>query len=192
MKKYRKFSQSLLGVAIVTLLLLLVPLVAMQFSDEVAWSAGDFMIAGALLFGTGAAYVVATVSASNIIYRAAMGLGLGAVLFMIWANLAVGLIGAGAHAGNLMYAGVVVVAIIGIVRSRFRARAMAEAMYAVALSLAFVAAIALLTGMDHYPGSSMKEILGVNAFLATPFVLSGLLFRFAAQEQSPDHGPSEG
>lgn len=35
------------------LLLLLIPLIAMQFSNEVNWSIMDFVIAGVLLFGTG-------------------------------------------------------------------------------------------------------------------------------------------
>jgi hypothetical protein len=65
------------------------------------------------------------------------------------------------------------------------------AMYGIALTLVFVTAIALLTGMDRYPGSSMNEILGVNAFLAAPFVLSGLVFRHVAREQSDNTGASQ-
>lgn len=182
MGKQRKFGQSILVVAVVTGLLLMVPLVAMQFTNDVVWSAGDFIVAGLLLFGIGVSYVVATRNAPNIIYRLAMGLGLGATLFFIWANLAVGLIGAGPNAGNLMYMAVVVVGMIGTFLSRLRPRGMELTMYAMALALAFLAAIALLTGMDEYPGSSVYEILGVSGFFVMPFVLSGLLFRHVAQE----------
>lgn len=45
----------MLRVALVTGLLLLVPLVAMQFTDEVRWNLADFVVAGALLFGVSAA-----------------------------------------------------------------------------------------------------------------------------------------
>ena len=45
-------------VALVTALLLLIPLLAMRFTDEVAWSPTDFAVAGALLFGTGFTYKV--------------------------------------------------------------------------------------------------------------------------------------
>lgn len=38
-------------IALTTGLLLLVPLVAMQFTDEVDWGGGDFVVAGGLLFG---------------------------------------------------------------------------------------------------------------------------------------------
>ena len=34
-------------------LLLLLPLVAMQFTNEVNWTFSDFLVAGILLFGTG-------------------------------------------------------------------------------------------------------------------------------------------
>ena len=37
----------------VVLVLLLVPLVAMQFTREVRWGLADFIVAGALLFGAG-------------------------------------------------------------------------------------------------------------------------------------------
>jgi len=39
------------GPAVVTTLLLLVPLGAMQLTDDVEWTVGDFVVAGALLFG---------------------------------------------------------------------------------------------------------------------------------------------
>jgi hypothetical protein len=188
MKKQKSRSQSILAVAAVTGLLLLIPLIAMQFTDQVVWTASDFIVAGALLFAIGSSYVLATRTAPNIVYRAAMGLGLAATLFMIWANLAVGLIGGGPNPGNLMYIVVVFVGVIGTFRSRLESRGMEHVMYAMALALVFITAIALMTGMDRYPGSSMYEILTVNAFLATPFIIAGLLFRYAAPEQTPALG----
>lgn len=191
MKKQSKMLKGILVAAAVTGLLLLIPLIAMQFTDEVKWTGFDFLVAGTLLFAIGSFYVIATKSAPNIMHRVAMAIGLGAMLFMIWVNLAVGIIGAGPNAGNLMYIAVVVIGVIGIVRSRFLPGRMELAMYGIALTLVFVTAIALLTGMDRYPGSSMNEILGVNAFLAAPFVLSGLVFRHVAREQSDNTGASQ-
>lgn len=190
MKTQTKLSRSILGVGMVTGLILLVPMLAMKFTDQVDWSASDFIIMGALLFGVGMAYTLTTMGEPNIVYRVAMALGLGGTLFMIWANLAVGLIGAGPNPGNLMYIGVVIVGTIGTLRSRLRPSGMEKVMYTMALALAFLTGIALLSGMDRYPGSSMIEILGVNGLLATPFVISGLLFRSAAGEQSPARGES--
>ena len=58
MKKQAKLYPSLIAVAVVTLLLLSVPLVAMQFTPEVSWGLFDFIIMGALISGTGIAYVL--------------------------------------------------------------------------------------------------------------------------------------
>ena len=186
MKNETKFSQSVFRVALATLLLLLVPLVAMQFTDEVNWSPVDFIVMGALIFGIGFLYVLAVRFVTNMVYRIAIGFALGSTFFMIWANLAVGLIGSGPHWGNLMYMGVVAVGIIGTIFSRFTAGGMARAMYGMALALVAVAAVALLTGMHQYPGSSVTEILGVNGFFAMLFAIAGLLFRYVSLEQQTE------
>lgn len=192
MKKETKFSQSVFIVALVTVLILLVPLVAMQFTNEVNWSLADFIVMGALLFGTGFSYVLVARYVTHLVYRVAIGFALGSTLFLIWANLAVGLIGSGPHWGNLMYMGVVAVGIIGTILARFTPGGMERVMYAMALSLVLVAIIALLANMHHYTGSSMKEILGVNGFFAILYAVSGLLFRFVVLEQSQRIEKSEG
>lgn len=192
MKEQEKFYRSIIGIAIVTVLILMVPLVAMQFSDEIDWKVGDFIVVGALVFGTGLSYKLLTRNAPNITYRAAISLALGTALFMVWANLAVGLIGSGPHPGNLMYAGVLFVVVCGIILSRFRAGGMERAMYAATIALALHAVIALLAGMHHYPGSSVTEILSVNAFFAGLFFISGLLFRNAAKETTQEQAKTSG
>ena len=103
MKNLRSLKLTIPVVGLITLLILLVPLVAMQFTDEVNWTAVDFIIAGALLFGTGMLLVWALRQSTSLAYRAAMGLTIGTTFLMIWANLAVGLIGSGPNLGNLMY-----------------------------------------------------------------------------------------
>ena len=183
MKKQTKLYLSILGVALSTELLLLVPLAAMQFSDEVNWSVFDFVIAGVLLFITGLCYVVVTRFVTHILYRAAMGLTLGTTLFLIWANLAVGLIGAGPTLSNLMFMGVVAVVIIGVVRSRLSASGMERAMYFSALAVLLVGAMAMLINMNEYPGSSMIEIAGVTGLFASLYAIAGSLFRYVARDQ---------
>jgi hypothetical protein len=192
MKKPRKFFESIPGVALLTGLILLVPLVAMQFTDEVDWSVIDFSIVGALLFGTGVSYILITRYMTNVVFKAGVGMALGTTLFMVWANLAVGLIGAGPNPGNLMYMGVVAVAVIATFLSRFTPRGMERAMYAVVLALVLVAVIALLANMHEYPGSSVTEILTVNGFFAFLYAISGLLFRYVALEQAQRIKKSEG
>ena len=63
-------ARSALRVALLTVLVLLVPLVAMQLTDEVAWSAADFVLAGVLLAGTGVLYELAMRRPGSFVYRA--------------------------------------------------------------------------------------------------------------------------
>lgn len=76
-------------IALATGLVLLVPLIAMQFTGEVNWHGGDFIAMGALLFGTASLFVLAARRSSPGV-RLAIG-GLLAVAFLyLWAELAVG------------------------------------------------------------------------------------------------------
>lgn len=83
----KNFARRVIG----TGLLLLIPLVAMLFTSEVNWGLMDFVLAGALLFGTGCAYLFIASQTQNVKYRLAGGAALLAVLSTIWAHLAVGI-----------------------------------------------------------------------------------------------------
>ena len=175
-----KSLNSVFGVAIATAILLIIPFVAMQFSAEVNWSFTDFLIAGSLLFITGISIVFALKLKSNAIYRLAFLVAIGSTFLMIWANLAVGLIGSGPNAGNLMYIGVIAVLVIGIFLSQYKSDKLEITMFATASSLVVVTIIALLMNMQEYPGSSVMEIILVNLFFAGLFGIAGLLFRSIA------------
>ena len=81
----------LLGVAITTGLLLLIPAVAMQFTTEVMWGPGDFVAAAVLLFGAGAATVVSRKHVKNAGRRAFVTFAIALCFALVWAELAVGL-----------------------------------------------------------------------------------------------------
>jgi hypothetical protein len=82
---------ALIRVALATVLLLLVPAVAMQFTAEVSWGPGDFVIAGLLLFGAGSLAVLGLRHVTAFCPRIALVLGIALGLGLIWAELAVGL-----------------------------------------------------------------------------------------------------
>ena len=87
----RSLLRSFLAVAVVTLLLLFLPLTAMQFTSEVHWGIEDFLAAGALIFGTGVGMVLVARHTKRTAYRVAfMGMLLLA-LVVVWADLAVGI-----------------------------------------------------------------------------------------------------
>lgn len=73
--------------------LLSIPLVAMQFTNDVNWSLSDFAIAGFLLFGTGLACEFSLQNIRKITYRLAICSGLLLLLCLLWLELAVGIFG---------------------------------------------------------------------------------------------------
>jgi hypothetical protein len=84
-------TRSVLRVALITITILMVPAIAMQFSSEMNWGPGDFLVAGALLFGTGLLYVLITERLASRGSRIAVGAGLAAALLTVCAELAVGI-----------------------------------------------------------------------------------------------------
>lgn len=192
----RKLHQSIAGIALATVALLLIPLIAMQFTAEVVWTLSDFIVAGALLFGTGLTYILVTQvlasrTADNTPYRVAVGFALFTGLFLIWVNLAVGIIGSEDNAINLLYFGVIAVGVIGAFIAHFRPQGMALTMFVMAFAQALIAAIALFNNWHQIPASSVTEILSVNGFFITLFIISALLFRYDAQEQKPENTKTE-
>jgi hypothetical protein len=149
----------------------------------VAWGVFDFVVAGALLGGTGLGYQLVARRAGNLAYRAAVGVALGAGLFLVWSVLAVGVIGETGDPADLMYAGVLAVGLIGAVAARFQPHGMARALLTTAQAQALVAVIALIAGKHKDPISSVTEILGVNGLFVVLYVGSALLFRHAARRQ---------
>ncbi|HQV35409.1 MAG TPA: hypothetical protein PLC36_03770 [Flavobacterium sp.] len=74
-------------------MLLLIPFVAMQFTEEVNWQAGDFVVAGVLLLGTGLLCELVLRNVTKTSYRIVLCMTILILLFLIWAELAVGLFG---------------------------------------------------------------------------------------------------
>jgi len=161
---------------------LLIPLTAMQFTEEVVWTLSDFVIMGTLIFGTGLTYKLITRKSGEIAYRIAVGFALATGLLLVWVNLAVGVIGSEDNPVNLLYFGVIAVGIIGGFISRFHQEGMTLTMFAMALAQALVAAIALVGGYYQTPPSTVFHIISVNGFFITLFIVSALMFRNAAQE----------
>ncbi len=159
--------------------LLLLPLIAMQFTDEVSWSVGDFVVFGAMLLAVGIPFELAVRSSGDATFRWAVGVALGAAFLLVWMSLGVGIIGADGDPANLMYGGVLAVGIIGAVIARFRPRGMARALVATALAQAVVAAIAIFGRLGR-PWSGPLELALLNGFFVTLFVASAWLFRRAA------------
>lgn len=69
--------------------LLLMPLVAMQFTPAVNWGVADFAVMGVLLFAAGSAFVIAARRVPRK-YWLVVGVLVVAAFLYVWAELAVG------------------------------------------------------------------------------------------------------
>lgn len=73
--------------------LLLIPFLAMQFTDEVNWSLFDFAVMGILLLSTGILLDLVLRKVKTIKNRLLVGFVVLLAFFLIWAELAVGIFG---------------------------------------------------------------------------------------------------
>jgi hypothetical protein len=156
--------------------LLLLPLLAMQFSTEANWGPADFVIFGAMLVGACSTYELAARVTGSTAYRAAVGVAVGAAFFLVWVNLAVGILGDEGNPANLMFGGVLAVGIISAVISRFHPQAMERALVATALAQGLAGVIALAYGW--------VEAAVLTVFFVALWLTSAWLFRKAAREQT--------
>lgn len=76
-------------IAAATAAVLLVPLLAMQFTADVQWSAADFIVMGSLLFGMGSLFVLVARRAPCR-HRVFVGATFLIAFVYIWSELAVG------------------------------------------------------------------------------------------------------
>jgi hypothetical protein len=92
MKLSAVLKNHIVRILLATAVVLLVPLVAMQFSDDVDWDLRDFVTIGVLLISAGLIYEFMTTKL-NKKYRPAVAIAIAVVVLLIWAELAVGIFG---------------------------------------------------------------------------------------------------
>jgi hypothetical protein len=73
--------------------LLLIPFIAMQFTNEVDWSVRDFAIMGVLLYGTGILCEIVLRTVKSVPNRILICGAVVVAFLLIWAELAVGIFG---------------------------------------------------------------------------------------------------
>jgi hypothetical protein len=112
---------------------------------------------------------------ASLAYRAGAAAAIFTAFFLVWANIAVGVIGDERNPANLMYVGVLLVAIVGAIAVRFRAQGMARVMVAAAVAQAVVGAIAIFGRLDV-----PVMMLAITAMYVVLWMVASVLFRKAA------------
>lgn len=155
--------------------LLLLPLIAMRFTDEVNWTASDFVFAGVLFGSVGLAFEFIVRQSRSLAYRSGAALAVVAAFLTIWVNAAVGMIGSEDNRYNLVFGGVLLAALMGAILARFRPAGMAHAMIVTAIAQAMTGAVGL-------PADMRGGVLSM-AFAAL-WLLAAALFQKAAREEA--------
>ena len=153
--------------------MLAAPLIAMRFTEEVDWTASDFVFAAVLIFGSLGIYEAAARLARSLAYRAGAALSVITAFLLIWSNLAVGIIGDEGNPLNLIFWGVLAVLVFGAIAVNFRARRMAWVLTATAAAQFACALIALVDGV---------YIMILTAVFAALWLTAARLFKRAADE----------
>jgi hypothetical protein len=86
-------TKRLQAILLIVVLLLLIPFIAMQLTDQVNWSLFDFIVAGVLLLTTGLLCELVFRKIKKIQHRIILCVAILVVLFLIWIELAVGIFG---------------------------------------------------------------------------------------------------
>ncbi|MEC7817747.1 MAG: hypothetical protein VX454_03695 [Pseudomonadota bacterium] len=115
------------------LALVLLPAIAMGFTDEVDWTAIDFVFAGVLTFSLGIGIEIAVRVGRSGVHSLGLGIAAVAGFLTLWANAAVGFIGAEGEPVNIAISLMVVVAAILTLAARFRPNVLRYVFAAVAL-----------------------------------------------------------
>jgi hypothetical protein len=156
----------------IPVILLILPAVAMQYTSEVDWNAPDFIIMGALFATIGLGIEFLIRKSRSIAYRVGAVVALLTAFLTIWVNLAVGMIGDN-NLYNLMFGGVLMIAFVGAILSKFRPAGMAAGM-----AVAGAAQAAVATG--GFPTDPLGAVFSM-AF-ALPWLLAAALFHKASNE----------
>lgn len=105
-------------------LILLLPLVAMRFTDEVQWTAFDFLVAAGLLGALVGAFELVVRLSGNGFYRAGVVIAALGAFLMLWVQGAVGLVGSENDLFNLLFLTPLLVGAVGGFIADFRAAGM--------------------------------------------------------------------
>jgi hypothetical protein len=86
-------NKRLITILLAITFVLLLPAVAMRFTDEVSWTLFDFAVAGGLLLSAGLTFEFVARRTGSRRSRVIAGVAIFAVLVIVWLELAVGIFG---------------------------------------------------------------------------------------------------
>jgi hypothetical protein len=172
--------------------LLLTPLLAMQFTDEVNWNVFDFVFVAALVTIAAVVVELAVRRAGSLAYKAGAGLAVAGCAMLIVLTGAVGIIGSEDHDANLLYGAVLAVIIGGAIVARFRPRGMMAALIAAAVVQTVIAAVAVIAGWGSDTDPEWpRDVFGATAMFVAIWLASAWLFSRSARTRQSSVSPPD-
>jgi hypothetical protein len=178
-------NKRVMRIALAIIGLLSIPLIAMQFTDEVAWSGSDFLIMGIMLSVAGALYEIGARMSTNTPYRVGLATAVGTGLLLTWMNLAVGIIGSENNPANELFFFVVLIGFFGAIISGLKAPGMALAALVTAVAQFLVPIAALIIyqpNITEGEGPGMIGVFILNSFFVGLWLVAARLFKNAAEK----------
>ncbi len=160
--------------------LILLPLVAMQFTTEVNWTLSDFIFA-IVMFGSVGLALELAVRRGNRAYTAAAGIALLVSFLSVWFTGAVGIIGNEAEDSNLLFIGVVALAVAASGIALFRPKGMAVAMLVAAVAQLSVPIVATIIADSRMAAIWAPEVIILTLLFTAGWLASARLFWSVAQ-----------
>mgnify|MGYP001605241046 CR=1 FL=1 len=169
--------------ALLAALICLIPLIAMQFTQEVRWTFSDFTLAFLLLFGGGFAYRPMTRATVVTVYKLGSVLTLATAVFLVFLNGAVGFVGSENNTINVAFLAVPAVLAAGTFAAGRKPLGMARALLATGLAQAVIGGWVLAVGGHMLPGASIAEVLGLSGLFVSLWLAAAWCYWQAATTQ---------
>ena len=146
--------------------LILTPLVAMQFTQEVNWNEADFVVATAIFGIVGGLIELAVRVSINWYFRFGAMFAVLAGFMPVWTNLAVGMIGNEDNPINLWFGIVLFIAVAGSLATRLHGSILPFAMFFAGMVQIAIGTFAGILGTD-IRGGKFTIILSLMWFIAS-------------------------
>ena len=146
------------------------------------WTLSDFVFAGIILGGAGVIVEIIVRASSSLAYRLAGLLALLASVGLVWVNGAVGFLGDEDNLANLIFLGVIAIAVVGSVIVRFKAAGLGRVLFTTAAAQILAGAIGYLAGWASPGDAGIFEVVMGTTLFGSMWLVSGGLFRMAAEK----------
>ncbi len=159
----------------IPVLILIIPYFAMHTGNAVKWSGMDFLVAGVLLGASTLSFFILVNKRRSIFYVMGLIISLFCALLVIWANLAVGLLGTPDNPVNFIFYLLLLGGVIIGLAGKFSSRALTNGMRLMSVGFVIFAGILMYLSVGYV----------VSIFctcIAAGFAISAMLIAHSEKE----------